>query len=244
MTGLDLFADHNDGDNTVDDHEDGSLPYFLKQIIFLRLSQSYIFRSRARLQHPAKFGLENAENFYISTENGTLGAWYLWPAGNPNMTITDLQENSTLIIYMHGNSLDRGLSYRVELYKVLTNLGFHVITFDYRSYGDSSHVKLSEKTAVDDGKAVLQWVTDLYQQRVFKLPGPNIIVWGHSLGTAVATRVVAEIGREVSGLVLESPFNKMEDEVNHFSVATWTAWMMGIVSRSIIPSIFHHPPSA
>ena len=134
------------------------------------------------------FGLENAENFYISTENGTLGAWYLWPAGNPNMTITDLQENSTLIIYMHGNSLDRGLSYRVELYKVLTNLGFHVITFDYRSYGDSSHVKLSEKTVVDDGKAVLQWVTDLYQQRSSKLPGPNIIVWGHSLGTAVATR--------------------------------------------------------
>ena len=31
MTGLDLFADHNDGDNTVDDHEDGSLPTILPQ---------------------------------------------------------------------------------------------------------------------------------------------------------------------------------------------------------------------
>ena len=33
MTGLDLFGEHNDGENNVDDHKDGSLTYFLKQII-------------------------------------------------------------------------------------------------------------------------------------------------------------------------------------------------------------------
>ena len=56
------------------------------------------------------------------------------------------------------------------------------------------------------------------------------MLWGHSLGTAVATRVANENGDNVTGLVLESPFNKMEDEVNNFAVATWTAWMMNLVS--------------
>ena len=220
-TGLDLFEDVADGD---DDDDEGSLPYFLKQIIFLRLSQSYLFRSRERLLTPEQFGLENAENFYISSGNGTVGAWYLWPDDQPYTPITSLDGNSTIIVYMHGNSLDRGLSYRVALYKVLTSLGLHVITFDYRAYGDSSMVQLTEETVVSDGKAVLSWVTGL-------VSGPAIIVWGHSLGTAVATRVVAQMGSGVQGLLLESPFNKMEDEVNHFSVARWTAWAMGMVSR-------------
>ena len=240
VTDLDLFGDQGDGGL-----EEGSLPYFLKQVVFLPLSRSYLFRSRDNLATPAYFGLENAENFYIATENGTLGAWYLWPANTTYTPVTNLNENSTLIIYMHGNSLDRGFSYRVALYKVLTNMGFHLITFDYRSYGDSSRVELSEQTVVDDGKTVLRWVTDLYKLRSSDGPnlsgvsgtqpqsrGPHMIVWGHSLGTAVATRAVAELETEVkvSGLVLESPFNKMEDEVKHFKVAAWTAWVMGIVS--------------
>jgi abhydrolase domain-containing protein 12 len=133
--------------------------------VFLPLVRSYFFRSRDNLLTPAKYGLENAENFYIPNGNATLGAWYLWPANTPYTPITNLQENSTLIIYMHGNSMDRGFSHRVELYKVLTSMGFHIITFDYRSYGDSSHVELSEDTVVEDGKAVLTWVTDLYRRR-------------------------------------------------------------------------------
>lgn len=225
------------------------MPHFLKQIVFLPLVRSYFFRSRENLLTPAKYGLENAENFYIPNGNATLGAWYLWPANTPYTPITNLQENSTLIIYMHGNSMDRGFSHRVELYKVLTNMGFHIITFDYRSYGDSSRVELSEDTVVNDGKAVLSWVYDLYRQRSADSlnlsglsrsqsdsRGPNLLVWGHSLGTAVATRSVAELGAEVAGLVLESPFNKMEDEVKHFKVAAWTAWMMGIDIGQVLSS--------
>lgn len=51
-------------------------------------------------------------------------------------------------------SPDRGFSYRISLYNKLTELGFHVLAFDYRSYGDSSPVRLSETTTVEDGLAV------------------------------------------------------------------------------------------
>jgi len=238
-TELDLFGDKEDGEGL----KKGSLPYFLKQVVFLPLVRSYFFRSRDNLPTPSKYGLENGENFYIATENGTLGAWYLWPANNPYTPITRLKDNSTLIVYMHGNSMDRGFSHRVQLYKVLTSMGYHLVTFDYRSYGDSSRVELSEETVVDDGKAVLSWVAELYKLRSSGGPnlsglaksnspsrGPNIIVWGHSLGTAVAARAVSELEgeMEISGIVLESPFNKMEEEVRQFKVASWTAWAMGI----------------
>ena len=41
------------------------LPNFLKKVIFLPLSRSYIFRSRSNLMTPSYFGLQNAVNFYI-----------------------------------------------------------------------------------------------------------------------------------------------------------------------------------
>ena len=45
----------------------------------------------------------------------------------------------------------------------------------------------------------------------------------------MATRVLAETNTpRVAGLVLESPFNNMEDEVRHFRLARWTIWALGV----------------
>lgn len=162
---------------------------------------------------------------------------------------------------MHGNSLggvgvskywaawsdliaDRGFSYRVSLYKLLTRLGYHILTFDYRcrdlilsllshfdhrAYGDSSPASLSERTAVEDGRAVFRWIQEIVRSD----DRPRIVLWGHSLGTAIATRTLLDIQEDnedlVAGLVLESPFNKMEDELKHFKTVTWTAWILGTV---------------
>ena len=87
----------------------------------------------------------------------------------------------------------------------------------------------------------LRWLKSLYPE---SSSSPHILLWGHSLGTAIATRTLAtletletldletemESGARVRGLVLEAPFNKMEDEVNTFSAAKWTSWLLGVVS--------------
>lgn len=44
-----------------------------------------------------------------------------------------LRDGKPAILYMHGNSGSRAAGHRVELYKVLRNLNYHVIAFDYRS---------------------------------------------------------------------------------------------------------------
>ena len=66
--------------------------------------------------------------------------------------------------------------------RMLVSLGVHVLAVDYRSYGDSSRVALTEASVVEDGRAALAWV----EARV--APQAQVILWGHSLGTAIATR--------------------------------------------------------
>ncbi len=46
---------------------------------------------------------------------------------------TQLKDERPVFLYMHGNSGSRAAAHRVELYKVLRNLDYHVIAFDYRS---------------------------------------------------------------------------------------------------------------
>ena len=90
-------------------------------------------------------------------------------------------------------------------------------------------MSLSETTTVEDGKAVFRWVAEMVKPD----DKPRIVLWGHSLGTAIATRTLRDIQEDtadlVAGLVLESPFNKMEDELKHFKPIKWTALITGTV---------------
>ena len=47
-----------------------------------------------------------------------------------------LSEGFPIILYLHGNSGSRISSHRLELYKILQSLDYHIVTLDYR--GDSS----------------------------------------------------------------------------------------------------------
>ena len=94
---------------------------------------------------------------------------------------------------------------------------------------------LTESTTLEDGLAVMDWVMAMFKQRTNL---PNIVLWGHSLGTSIASRTLASLEASgdnvVSGLILESPFNKMEDELKHFKTVTWTSWLLGLVRTSHI----------
>lgn len=132
--------------------------------------------------------------------------------------VEPLTESDTVILYFHGNAYNRGQAHRVGLYKHLLNLGYYVLAVDYRGYGDSSPVSLSEKTVVEDARAAL---TCIHEKIGFKA---KVIVFGHSLGTSIASHMVADFDLEtggnssVDGLILEAPFNNMYDEVVPYSL--------------------------
>jgi len=222
----------------------------LQNLIFLNWVQYPPLPLIPDLSDPSKFSFnKNDESFdtsnichlFISTrdsrdKNGLspgqgetcrLGAWYMLPAASSGKVET-LTSEDTVILYLHGNGSNRAHPHRIGLYKVLLSLGYYVLALDYRGYGDSTNIKPSEDSVVSDARAALDWLTDKLGDKA------KIIVWGHSLGTAIASHMVADYDLEtggsssVSGLVLESPFNCMKDEIMTFKAAKALALMVDI----------------
>ena len=90
---------------------------------------------------PQNEGLEGARNFYLKTDlNVNVGVWHILPkdliksSQNQNATWFEksLSDGRPIILYLHGNTGSRAREHRVELYKILQNLNYHVICFDYR----------------------------------------------------------------------------------------------------------------
>lgn len=117
--------------------------------------------------------------------------------------------DAEVVLYLHGNSNSRGAPHRIEMYQLLRRLGYHVITLDYRGYGDSVGAAPTEAGVVRDAIAVYEYV-----RRCTRAP---VYVWGHSLGTGIATHMMsllAQRGRAApAAVVLESPFNNMDAEI-------------------------------
>ena len=117
------------------------------------------------------------------------------------------------ILYLHGISNNRGYDHRVGLYKVLLAFGYRVLAVDYRGFGDSSGIIVTEETVVEDARAAIEWLRNKIDE------SEKLLVWGHSLGAAIACRAVAEEDIEhndasgIETLFLESPFNNLHDEV-------------------------------
>ncbi|XP_053670401.1 lysophosphatidylserine lipase ABHD12 isoform X2 [Anopheles nili] len=114
-----------------------------------------------------------------------------------------------VVLYLHGNTASRGATHRVELYQRLRGLNYHVITMDYRGYGDSATVSPTERGVVYDALAVYQYITSITKNPVY--------LWGHSLGTGVSTHLLSLL-TEMSlpgprAVVLESPFNNIKEEI-------------------------------
>ncbi|XP_035770741.1 lysophosphatidylserine lipase ABHD12, partial [Neolamprologus brichardi] len=123
----------------------------------------------ARLRHtvPAQMWRE---------AQGKKGDWYE----------SKFSSSHPVILYLHGNAGTRGGDHRVQLYKVLSSLGYHVVTFDYRGWGDSEGSP-SESGMTSDALFIYDWL----KRRTDKtLP---LYIWGHSLGTGVATNVVRRL---------------------------------------------------
>ena len=169
-------------------------------------------------------------HLFISSPVGTkdstsrVGAWLMLPTSSSGKVET-LKSSDTVILYLHGNASNRSQPHRIALYKVFLSLGYYVLAIDYRGFGDSSAVLLTEDTVVADARAALAWITAKLGEAC------KVVVWGHSLGTAISTHMVAEADMEtggnssVRGLVLESPFNNMKEMVATYKITS------GLISR-------------
>jgi pimeloyl-ACP methyl ester carboxylesterase len=104
------------------------------------------------------------------------------------------------ILFFNGNGMTILRADRV--YRALADLGYTVTAYDYRGYGFTA------------GKPHLaDFVTDglkLYDETLKQAPSHKLVVYGASMGTAVAAYVASQ--RPLAGLILGMPVASVEEE--------------------------------
>jgi pimeloyl-ACP methyl ester carboxylesterase len=108
-----------------------------------------------------------------------------------------------VILYFHGNAGD--LSRWGTITEFFVEKNYDVLVMDYRSYGKSSGT-LSEQALHDDAQMCYNYVMESYQES-------EIIIYGRSLGTGMATYLAAN--NNPGQLILETPFYSLTDIAKH-----------------------------
>jgi abhydrolase domain-containing protein 17 len=100
------------------------------------------------------------------------------------------------ILYSHGNADD--INALSPYFEDLSNAGFNVFAYAYRGYGTSDG-KPSEQNAYEDAETAYNYLIN--EQ---KISPDKIIIFGHSLGGAVAIDLASR--KKCGGLIAESTF--------------------------------------
>jgi hypothetical protein len=138
---------------------------------------------------PAAAGLPQAEEVVLTTDDGErLVAWHVPP-----------QPGKPVVLYFHGNA--GNLPVRADRFRKLVADGSGLVALSYRGYGGSTG-RPSEAGLIRDAEATYAFAAARY-------PPGRIVLWGESLGTAVAIALAS--AQPVAGLVLDAPFTSAAD---------------------------------
>lgn len=119
---------------------------------------------------------------------------------NINAVYLPARPGRDTILFFHGNSYN--LSHFQDFALRYAKYGYGVFIFDYRGYGKSEG-KQTERRMYNDGNSALNYL--LY---TLHIPPQEVILWGFSLGNAVAVQTVLDHNRlPFKALILQSPFS-------------------------------------
>ena len=166
----------------------------LSALLYLMQPALVFFPYRELVETPRTWGLEY-EDVYINTHDGVrLHGWYIPSEESKG-------EAEEVVLFLHGNG--GNISHRGASIKIFNRLGLNVLIIDYRGYGQSTGSP-SEVGLYEDARSAWRYLTE---RRGFKRE--QIIIFGRSLGAAVATQLAVETGPE--RLILESSFSSSRD---------------------------------
>ncbi|KAF4336400.1 monoacylglycerol lipase ABHD12 [Fusarium beomiforme] len=187
------------------------------------------------LNTPEQFGFAHHQvtPFYISTPDRVkLHSWHVLPLaayesnqqallaqgpdgglvgnfeGTLNFRLSKENPNARLVLYFHGTSGTMASGWRPDSYRSLYSAdpaNTHVLTFDYRGYGESTGSP-SEDGIIVDAVTVANWAI-----HTAGIPPERIVIFGQSLGSAVAIALVNELAHKqasvhFAGLVVTATF--------------------------------------
>ena len=139
---------------------------------------------------PDLYGRQVEEVWLTTLDKVKLNAWYL-----PNPT------SEKVLLWFHGNA--ENIGYGLEHVVFYSRLGVNVLAVDYRGYGKSEGSP-DEAGVYRDADAAYDYLI-----QVRHIQPKNIIVYGHSLGGAVAIDLASR--RECGGLIVQSSFTSVKE---------------------------------
>jgi pimeloyl-ACP methyl ester carboxylesterase len=155
-----------------------------------------IFLPAARVDRtPADVGLDFVDVTIPVAAGSSIAAWWL-----PSRAADSA---SPVLVYLHGN--DGNVARELPRLEALHRQALPILAMDYRGYGRSSGPFPSEAQVYEDAVAAWDWLVE-----VRGIPPRRIVVWGHSLGAAVAAELALRRG-PACGVVLEAPFTSVAD---------------------------------
>ncbi|MCA6595905.1 MAG: alpha/beta hydrolase [Pseudanabaena sp.] len=169
--------------------------------LYFGQSNMVFMPSKDILETPKSIGLKFEDIQLTTKDNINLSAWFV-PAQDNNFI------GQGVILFCHGNG--GNISNRLSYLPIFKDLGFATFLFDYRGYGKSEG-QPSEVGTYQDVEAVWQYLT---QER--KIPSQRIIIYGESLGGAIASYIAQTTATKnpqnsPAGLILASTFTSISD---------------------------------
>ncbi len=205
---------------------------YLGLLVLLRLSESrliYVPGSQRSLLVPDAALDLPVERLELLTEDGVkLVSWMI-------------QADSTApwLIICNGNSGNLSQFGRPVHYAGLRRLGLNLLAFDYRGYGESGGTA-SEQGLYRDASAAYRFLRESRG-----IPAERIVVFGHSLGSAVAIDLVARF--PAAGLIVEGAFTSAVDRGQELFPYIPVRWIAGSRFGSLqkmtgltVPKLFLH----
>ncbi|TVQ52329.1 MAG: alpha/beta hydrolase [Spirulina sp. DLM2.Bin59] len=118
---------------------------------------------------------------------------------------------ATQVVYLlHGNGFNMGAN--LAQAQVFHRLGYHVFLIDYRGYGQSVGPFPTETQVYQDAQVGLDYLTT---ERGYGLD--QVIVFGHSMGGAIAIELAAQ-NPDIAALIIQGSFTNLRDMADHDGV--------------------------
>ena len=175
---------------------------------------------------PTDMGLEYEDVWFEAADGVRLHGWWVPAAAE-----------APVLVWFHGNA--GNISHRLENIQLLHDLvGVQVFIFDYREYGRSQG-RISREGSFLDAAAAYRYVT---QTR--KVAAADVVLFGRSLGTALATDLA--IKNPCRALILESAFTNSSDMAKMLApfLFDWRPRVpydnLGKITRVTVPVLIIH----
>ena len=206
---------------------------YLVILLILRLSESRMLYvpggSRTLLDPPADLALGVRRVTITASDGVRLTSWAMPVAGG----------SGHWLLICHGNAGNISEAGRPYHYAGLRALGLSLLAFDYRGYGESEGAP-SEDGLYRDAYAAYHYLLD-----TLRVPPERIVLFGHSLGSAVAVELAGRV--PAAGLILDGALTSVVDRAQELFPYAPVRWIAASrypsierVGQLTLPKLFLH----